>query len=159
MAEAPAQTPEPRAFTAASLTEQEIETITELVKYLAENSYAYDSHVQLINLLHKGFVAHVYGASDVVVNNPRDYNLLPDMRQAREAMDSRFAVGEDIWQDWINDEALLARKSEERVAVMDLCQKAVLDEPTSVKLWYLYGEWVMQTYSIANGFTEGDPNV
>ncbi|THV81475.1 hypothetical protein D6D29_05356 [Aureobasidium pullulans] len=159
MAEAPAQTPEPRAFTAASLTEQEIETITELVKYLAENSYAYDSHVQLINLLHKGFVAHVYGASDVVVNNPRDYNLLPDMRQAREAMDSRFAVGEDIWQDWINDEALSARKSEERVAVMDLCQKAVQDEPTSVKLWYLYGEWVMQTYSIANGFTEGDPNV
>ncbi|KAI4730813.1 hypothetical protein E4T49_01317 [Aureobasidium sp. EXF-10728] len=159
MAEAPAQTPEPRAFTAASLTEQEIQTITELVKYLAENSYAYDSHVQLINLLHKGFVAHVYGTSDVVINDPRDYNLLPDMRQAREAMDSRFAVGEDIWKDWINDEAILARQSEERVAVMDLCQKAVQDEPTSVTLWSIYGEWVMQTYSIANGFTEGDPNV
>lgn len=159
MAEAPAQTPEPRAFTAASLTEQEIHTITELVKYLAENSYAYDSHVQLINLLHKGFVAHVYGTSDVVINDPRDYNLLPDMRQAREAMDSRFAVGEDIWKDWINDEAILARQSEERVAVMDLCQKAVQDEPTSVTLWSIYGEWVMQTYSIANGFIEGDPNV
>ncbi|KAI5258677.1 hypothetical protein E4T42_00615 [Aureobasidium subglaciale] len=159
MAEAPAQTPEPRAFTAASLTEQEIQTTTELVKYLAENSYAYDSHVQLINLLHKGFVAHVYGTSDVVINDPRDYNLLPDMRQAREAMDSRFAVGEDIWKDWINDEALLARQSEERVAVMDLCQKAVQDEPTSVTLWCIYGEWVMQTYSIANGFTEGDPDV
>ncbi|KAH0288619.1 hypothetical protein M436DRAFT_60698 [Aureobasidium namibiae CBS 147.97] len=159
MAEAPAQTPEPRAFTAASLTEQEIQTITELVKYLAENSYAYDSHVQLINLLHKGFVAHVYGTSDVVINDPRDYNLLPDMRQAREAMDSRFAVGEDIWKDWINDEAILARQSEERVAVMDLCQKAVQDEPTSVTLWSIYGEWVMQTYSIANGFIEGDPNV
>jgi RNA recognition motif-containing protein len=159
MAEAPAQTPEPRAFTAASLTEQEIQTITELVKYLAENSYAYDSHVQLINLLHKGFVAHVYGTSNVVINDPRDYNLLPDMRQAREAMDSRFAVGEDIWKDWINDEAILARQSEERVAVMDLCQKAVQDEPTSVTLWSIYGEWVMQTYSIANGFTEGDPNV
>jgi RNA recognition motif-containing protein len=159
MAEAPAQTPEPRAFTAASLTEQEIHTITELVKYLAENSYAYDSHVQLINLLHRGFVAHVYGTSDVVINDPRDYNLLPDMRQAREAMDSRFAVGEDIWKDWINDEAILARQSEERVAVMDLCQKAVQDEPTSVTLWSIYGEWVMQTYSIANGFIEGDPNV
>jgi RNA recognition motif-containing protein len=159
MAEAPAQTPEPRAFTAASLTEQEIQTITELVKYLAENSYAYDSHVQLINLLHKGFVAHVYGTSDVVINDPRDYNLLPDMRQAREAMDSRFAVGEDIWKDWINDEAILARQSEERVAVMDLCQKAVQDEPTSVTLWSIYGEWVMQTYSIANGFIEGDPDV
>lgn len=159
MAEAPAQTPEPRAFTAASLTEQETQTITELVKYLAENSYAYDSHVQLINLLHKGFIAHVYGTSDVVINDPRDYNLLPDMRQAREAMDSRFAVGEDIWKDWISDESLLARKSEERVAVMDLCQRAVQEEPTSVTLWAIYGEWVMQTYSIANGFAEGDPNV
>ncbi|KAH0369747.1 hypothetical protein KCU65_g3175, partial [Aureobasidium melanogenum] len=159
MAEAPAQTPEPRAITAASLTEQEIQTITELVKHLAENSYAYDSHVQLINLFHKGFVAHVYGTSNVVINDPRDYTLLSDMRQAREAMDSRFAVGEDIWKDWINDEAILARQSEERVAVMDLCQKAVQEEPTSVTLWSIYGEWVMQTYSIANGFTEGDPNI
>ncbi|KAG9883169.1 hypothetical protein KCU96_g19703, partial [Aureobasidium melanogenum] len=159
MAEAPAQTPEPRAITAASLTEQEIQTITELVKYLAENSYAYDSHVQLINLFHKGFVAHVYGTSNVPINDPRDYTLLSDMRQAREAMDSRFAVGEDIWKDWINDEAILARQSEERVAVMDLCQKAVQEEPTSVTLWSIYGEWVMQTYSIANGFTKGDPNI
>jgi RNA recognition motif-containing protein len=159
MAEAPQQTPELRAFTAASLTEQEIHTITGLVKYLAENSYAYDSHVQLINLLHKGFIAHVYGTSNLVLHDPRDYNLLPDMRQAREAMDSRFAVGEDIWKDWISDEALLARQSEERVAVMDLCQKAVLEEPTSVTLWTIYGEWVMQIYSIANGFVQGDPDV
>lgn len=157
MAEAPAQTPPPRVVTVPSLSDADQKTVNDLESYLAENSYAYDSHVQLINLLHQGFVAHVYDASGHALHDPREYNLLSDLRQARDAMDSRFAVGEDLWKDWIQDESLLARSGEERMSVMELCHKAVQEEPLSVSLWLLYGEWVMQTFSVANGQAEGDP--
>lgn len=158
MAEAPSQTPPPRVVTVPSLSEADRRAVHELEAYLAKNSYAYDSHVHLINLLHQGFVAHVYNAAGEAVREPRQYNLLSDLRQAREAMDSRFAVGEDIWKDWIQDESLIAKTGEERMSVMELCQKAVSEEPSSVALWLLYGEYVMQTFSVANGQAEGDPN-
>lgn len=156
MAEAPSQTPPPRVVAVPSLSDEEQKTIHELEDYLSKNSYAYEFHVHLINLLHQGFVAHVYNAAGESIRDPREYNLLSDLRQAREAMDSRFAVGEEIWKDWIQDESLLARSGEERMSVMELCQKAVLEEPSSVTLWLLYGEYVMQTFSVANGQAEGD---
>ncbi|KAL1310623.1 hypothetical protein AAFC00_000895 [Neodothiora populina] len=159
MAEAPSQTPPPRVVAVPSMSDADQRLVHELENYLAKNSYAYDSHVQLINLLHQGLVAHIYDAAGEQVNDPRTYGLLSDLRQAREAMDSRFAVGEDIWKDWINDESLLARTGEERMSVMELCQKAVSEEPSSVTLWLLYGEYVMQTFSVANGQAEGDPNL
>ena len=158
MAEAPSQTPPPRVVTVPSLSDADQKLIHELENYLEKNSYAYDSHVQLINLLHQGFVSHVYDVAGDSVMDPAEYNLLSDLRQAREAMDSRFAVGEEIWKDWIQDECLLVRTGEERLSVMDLCQKAVSEEPSSVTLWLLYGEYVMHTFSIANGQAEGDPS-
>ncbi|KAF2773023.1 hypothetical protein EJ03DRAFT_333664 [Teratosphaeria nubilosa] len=145
MAEAPSQTPPPRSFTSNSLSEAELQTVTELLGYLRENSYAYDSHVQLINLLHKGFLAHVYPPSDaeeIAQQDPHSYGLLNELRQAREAMDSRFAVGEEIWADWLADEVLIAKSGEERVNVTELYQKAVSDEPASVKLWVAYADFV-----------------
>ena len=158
MAEAPSQTPPPRVVAAPSLSDADQKVITDLENYLAKNSYAYDSHVQLINLLHQGFVAHVYNEAGDSVRNPAEYSLLSDLRQAREAMDSRFAVGETIWNDWLHDESLLAKAGEERMAVMELCQKAVSEEPSSVALWFFYGEYVMHTFSVANGQAAGDPN-
>ncbi|KAF2224134.1 hypothetical protein BDZ85DRAFT_196080 [Elsinoe ampelina] len=158
MAEAPAQTPPPRSFSATSLSEADAKTIQELTTYLADNSYDYNSHAQLINLLHRGFQAH----TDTPLNesgqpsNPADYPWLTELRMARGAMDSRYAVGEDIWRDWINDESALAHSSEERSAVMELCMRAVQEEPASVVLWSLYGEWVWSTYAVANGYMEGD---
>ncbi|KAF4550517.1 RNA recognition motif-containing protein 14 [Elsinoe fawcettii] len=158
MAEAPAQTPPPRSFSAASLSEADAKTIQELTTYLADNSYDYNSHVQLINLLHRGFAAH----SDTRLNergepsDPAEYPWLKELRMARSAMDSRYAVGEDIWRDWINDESVLAHSSEDRSAVMELCMKAVQEEPASVVLWSLYGEWVWSTYAVSNGYMEGD---
>lgn len=151
MAEAPSQTPPPRVVTAPSVSDADQKLINELENYLEQNSYAYDSHVQLINLLHQGFVAHVYDASGNAVKDPREYRLLSDMRQAREAMDSRFAVGEEIWREWIHDESLLAHTGEERLAVMELCQRAVSEEPSSVVLWLLYSEYVLQSFSVGNG--------
>lgn len=141
MAEAPSQTPPPRDFTSHALSDEESKTVTELLNFLAENSYAYDQHVQLINLLHKGFVAHTQSG------DPRSYALLNELRQAREAMDTRFAVGEAIWKDWLADEAMLARDSGERIGLIELFDRAVQDEPASVDIWQAYADWVQTNYT------------
>lgn len=143
MADAPAPTPPPRTFSSSALSEAESKTVTELLSVLRENSYAYNYHVELVNLLHKGFRAHLDSSEGA---DPRKYTLLSEMRQAREAMDSRFAVGEDIWHDWLSDEALLASSTEERMTVTELFQKAVQDEPVSTKLWAAYAEWMESNY-------------
>lgn len=160
-----AQTPTPRNFTSDALSTEELGNVTALLSYLNEHSYAYDSHVQLINLLHKGFVAH---CSDVPNQSPeyhaRTYGLLSELQQAREAMDVRFAVGQALWLDWLRDEVMLARSSEERLALMELMQRAVQDEPASVALWQLYVDWLEQSYAAcydlpgaaADGWSEED---
>ena len=153
MAEAPTQTPPPRTFNSSALTELEAKIVTDHLSYLAENSYAYESHVELINLLHKGFLAHVYppiDSSDESTRDPKAFGLLTELRQAREAMDTRFAVGEEIWLNWLSDEILLATTSEERMTVTELCQKAVQDEPASIKLWQMYADWVSSNYAACN---------
>ncbi|KAK3698897.1 Splicing factor [Vermiconidia calcicola] len=152
MAEAPSQTPPPRSFESGALTEIESNRVNELLSSLAENSYAYEAHVELINLLHKGFLAHVYPLVDISDSqrDPSTYGLLTELRQAREAMDTRFAIGEDLWLDWLSDETLLAALSEERIALTELCQKAVQEEPASVKLWQTYANWVDSNYAACN---------
>lgn len=157
MAEGPARTPPPRSFTSDALSEDESSKVTQLLSYLAENSYAYDSHVQLISILHKGLLAHVYANADTpqdATGDPRTYALLKDLRQAREAMDTRFSVGEDLWAEWLSDEVLLARSAEERITVTELFTKAVQDEPSSVKLWQAYGDWMHANYSACSGADE-----
>ncbi|EMC92377.1 hypothetical protein BAUCODRAFT_78497 [Baudoinia panamericana UAMH 10762] len=159
MAEAPTQTPPPRSVTSAALSDAESQTVTGLLSYLSENSYAYDSHVQLIGLLHKGFLAHTYPSVEAVEASPQDphgYGLLVELRQAREAMDTRFAVGEDLWLEWLSDETALARSGEERVSVTELYQKAVQDEPSSVKLWQAYVDWVQSNYAACNNLEGAD---
>ncbi|KAF2169289.1 hypothetical protein M409DRAFT_52548 [Zasmidium cellare ATCC 36951] len=160
MAEAPSQTPPPRDFTSNALSDTESKTVTDLLNFLTDNSYAYEQHAQLISLLHKGFLAHVYPPADseepAPPGNPHSYALLTEMRQAREAMDTRFAVGEDIWLDWLSDEVLLARTSEERITVLELFQKAVQDEPASVKLWTTYVDWVSANYAACNDLPGSD---
>ncbi|KAK3679068.1 Splicing factor [Recurvomyces mirabilis] len=157
MAEAPAQTPPPRDFTSSALSDVESQTVTDLMGQLNQNSYAYDSHVQLINLLHKGFLAHVRPPAEsahVPTGASGSYGFLTEMRQAREAMDTRFAVGEDLWLDWLADEVLLAKTAEERIGVTELFQKAVQDEPASAKLWQAYGDWIRSCHVACNEVTE-----
>lgn len=153
MSEAAAQPPAPRVFESKVLSQVESQRVTDLLNYLTENSYAYDCHVELINLLHKGFIAHSLPPPDgsgQQRRDPREYGLLKALRQAREAMDTRFAVGEDIWDDWLSDEVLLATSTEDRIAVTELFQKAVQDEPASVKLWQMYAGWVWINYVACN---------
>lgn len=159
MAEAPSQTPPPRDFTSHGLSDEDSQTVTDLLNFLAENSYAYNHHVQLINLLHKGFRSHVSPAAEDTTarpSAPQTYALLNELRQAREAMDTRFAVGEAIWVDWLSDEMLLASTSDERIAVTELCQKAVQDEPASTKLWTAFVDWVSSNYAACHNIESAD---
>ena len=145
----------PRAFTAPSLDQDDLIIITTLTKQLAESSYLRDSHVQLIQLLHKGFRSHVIPPDDSdQIRKPHDYPLLQELRQAREAMDARFQVGEELWIQWLQDECMIAQTTEDRIAVIELCKKAVEEEAGSSLIWRFYGDWMWILYKIAHDIDE-----
>ncbi|KAL8766100.1 MAG: hypothetical protein Q9194_006367 [Teloschistes cf. exilis] len=152
--DAPSQTAPTRNLATNALSETDSETMMELVTYLATNQFAYLSHIQLIDLLHRGFRSHIqkYKSSTSSGRLPA-YELIPELRSAREAMNVRFAVGETLWIDWIEDEQVLATTFDECFAVMELCQKAVHEEPASTRLWSLYAAWVTCLYAAATGDT------
>ena len=144
-------TPPTRLFTAKSLSESDLETVAQLVSYLAENPFAYESHIQLVKLLHRGFVSHVYPASaSAAQGNPHTYDLLQDLRQATEAMDARFALGEDLWADRLQDQQLLANSLEDCIGVVESYKKAVQEEAGSTRLWTMYGDWMLSLYNAAH---------
>lgn len=144
MTDGPAETPSPRRYSTKALSETDLQNVTQLVEYLAANPFAYDSHVQLIKILHQGLLNHCQ------VQAPASYDLLQDLQSARETMSSRFALGEDLWAEWIQDQILLASSLEDRISVMELCLKGVEEEPSSSKLWLLYGQWMLSLYKQAN---------
>ena len=152
MQDAPTQTP-PRTFTATSLSESDLETVAQLVSYLAENPYAYESHVQLVKLLHQGLVTHVYGLSASTAHrDPYTYDLLKELHQATEAMDVRFALGEELWADRLQDQQLLANSLEDCIGVAEAYKKAVQEETGSTRLWLMYGDWILSLYNMARGY-------
>lgn len=144
MTDGPAETPSPRRYSTKALSETDLQTVTQLVEYLDANPFAYDSHVQLITILHQGLSNHSH------VHSPASYDLLQDLQSARETMSSRFALGEDLWADWIQDQILLASSLEDRISVMELCFKGVEEEPGSTKLWLVYGQWMLSLYKQAH---------
>jgi RNA recognition motif-containing protein len=136
-------------FADTSLTEEAQKKAESLSEDLQKNPYAYASHVELVNLLHHGFFAHVYPPDSLDTHgDPQTYDLLDDLRKARENMDKLFAVGEDLWLDWIKDESMLARTMEERINVTEKCARAVQEEHGSTKLWTQYGDWVLDCYEL-----------
>ncbi|KAJ5235236.1 uncharacterized protein N7469_004404 [Penicillium citrinum] len=123
---------------------------TEAFNQIQENPHTYDAHIKFIGILHTGFVNHVYPPNQPDIHgDPRRYDLLKDLRTAREEMDKLFAMGEDLWAEWIQDESMLAHTVNERIAVMELCQRSVEEECGSTKLWHIYGEWVLYLYTAA----------
>jgi len=68
-------------------------------------------------------------------------------------MSNLFAVGEAIWLDWLQDESMLARSTEERIDVIEKFRKAVSEEVSSSRLWSIYGDWVQECYRWANADT------
>ncbi|MCJ1435426.1 Splicing factor [Xylographa pallens] len=153
MQDAHSQTPPPRTYSAASLSQSESETIAQLFGYLSENPYAYESHVQLVSLLHRGLVNHVYPSnkdSATPYGDPHTYTLLPDLQTATEAMDARFALGEELWAERMQAQKWLAVTLEDCLGVMETGQKAVREETGSIKLWLLYGDWMLLLYNMAH---------
>lgn len=147
----PDQSPSPRQYSANSLSEAELQTVAQLVSYLATNPFAYESHVQLVKLLHQGLVSHINThSSSTNQSNPRDYDLLQDLQSAREAMNATFALGEDLWVDWIQDQKLLATTLDDKITVIESCQNSIEEESGSTRLWLLYAEWMLSLYAIAN---------
>ena len=148
MADVPRPPLSTRDFVSASLSDSELQKIAQLTSHLADNPSSYNSHVELVNLLHDGFVKFAetpeHGESP---KKPKDYELLRDLKQAREAFHDRYAVGEDIWLGWISDEIILAEDIEEKVALMELIPKALEEESSSTRLWLLYGNWMYSVYS------------
>ena len=135
-------TPSPRKYSTNALSPEELEDVTKLANTLTANPFAYDSHVQLINTLHRGLLT-------LAPSEPHTYNLLQDLQSARKAMHARFALGEDLWNDWIKDQIILAKSLEEHITVMELCQEAVEEEPNSTLLWESYGQFTLFLYKNA----------
>ncbi|KAL1953910.1 hypothetical protein VTO42DRAFT_2032 [Malbranchea cinnamomea] len=124
---------------------------TQLAAEIQQSQHAYEARVKFIRLLHQGFVDHVYPPSSPESRgDPHQYDVLKDLRAAREELDRLFAIGEDLWAEWIQDESLLARTVEERISVIELCQRAVEEEYGSTKLWTIYGDWMLYLYNAAN---------
>ncbi|PLB45846.1 putative pre-mRNA splicing factor [Aspergillus steynii IBT 23096] len=141
-----------RNYVDTSLVPNAQRLATELFVQIQENPQSYDAHVNFVRLLHAGFVNHVYPPNNPDIHgDPRKYDLLKDMRTAREEMDKLFAMGEDLWAEWIQDESMLAQSVDERIAVMELCQRSIEEEYGSTKLWSIYGEWVLYLYNSAHG--------
>ncbi|OXV09827.1 hypothetical protein Egran_02410 [Elaphomyces granulatus] len=141
-----------RNYADSSLAADAQQLATQLATRIQEYPHAYEAHVQFIQLLHAGFMNHVYPPHTPDKHgDPQKYDLLKDLRSAREEMDRLFAVGEDLWADWIQDESMLARTVEERIAVMELCRRAVEEEYGSAKLWAIFGEWMLYLYYAATG--------
>ena len=143
MTDGSAETPSPRKYSTTALTPEELELVTQLADYLKTNPFAYDSHVQLINILHRGL-------QNLAHREPHTYNLLTDLQSARETMNLSFALGEDLWDDWVKDQMLLAKSVDDRMTAMELCQKAVEEEPNSAKLWESYGQFTLYLYKCSN---------
>ncbi|KAL4872426.1 hypothetical protein BDV12DRAFT_193518 [Aspergillus spectabilis] len=141
-----------RDYAASSLLPDARRMATELFARIHVNPQSYEAHVNFIRLLHDGFVNHVYPPNNPEIHGrPREYDLLKDMRTAREEMDKLFAMGEDLWAEWIQDESMLASSVDERIAVMELCQRSIEEEYGSTKLWAIYGDWVLYLYNSAHG--------
>ena len=152
MAEAPTQTPSPRAFASNSLSPEDLASLTELVQYLAEHPHAYAAHVRLIEILFAGLVTHVADET----KDPRDYDLLADLQQAVEAMASRYALGEELWIRRLEMQRLLAGSLEDCLALVETLERAVVEEAGSTKIWAFYGDWMAALHDAAVGAEQSD---
>jgi squamous cell carcinoma antigen recognized by T-cells 3 len=150
-------TSQPKNFAGTSLSEADQKLATQLTASLAENPYSYEIHRQLCKLLHQGFITHVYPPdSPESHGDPHKYDLLGDLRSARAAMSRQYSVGHDLFTEWIQDESLLARTLEERLQVMELCQKSIEEEYGCTKLWRTYGEWMLYLYNAVSQPDDAD---
>ena len=140
----PEAQPPPRTYFSKALSDEELQSLTQAASQVQQNPYAYNTYVELINLLHKGLLNHIRLQSTSI--NLSSYELLADLQSARENMKIRFAIGEDLWADWIQDQILLATTFEDKIKIRELCEKAVSEEACSSKLWRVYAQWMLSEH-------------
>ncbi|KAF2260945.1 hypothetical protein CC78DRAFT_522691 [Lojkania enalia] len=140
--------PRPRVFSSRALDADSTETLNQLEKALKDNPFDYYSHSSFVNILHQGLQNTINSDED-----PRTYDLLPVLREAYETMNSKYPLGEQLWEYRISDEKALARTMEERMDVLELCKTATQDEPFSARLWVMYSDYISYLISCA-----WDPN-
>ncbi|OAP65642.1 hypothetical protein AYL99_01614 [Fonsecaea erecta] len=147
-------------YTDTTLPVEAQQRLAVLAAHIQETPSSYEAHKEIIKILHQGFVDHIYPSSSPNAHgDPRKYDLLADLRRARENLDKLFAVGEEQWLDWLQDESILAQTADERVAVVDKCRRAVTEEYGSTRLWTTYGDWVSYCHKWAldsTGDAQGD---
>ncbi|KAL9000552.1 MAG: hypothetical protein Q9169_000845 [Polycauliona sp. 2 TL-2023] len=152
MADVPLQPATKHVSTTRPLSEEESQDPKNLVAHLAFNPSDYASHIKLIGLLQRAFRSCPLGNSSVGSQaDPLGPDLLSNLRAAREAMDARFPLGEELWVERINDEEMLAAtlSLNECVAVVDLYEKAVQEEISSTNLWFRFARWMTSLYVAA----------
>jgi RNA recognition motif-containing protein len=147
-------------YSDTSLPVEKQQRLAVLTAYIQESPSSYEAHKEIIGILHQGFIDHIYPPNDQNTRrDPHTYDLLPDLRQARENLDKLFAVGEEQWLTWLQDESILAQTADERVAVVDNCRRAVTEEYGSTRLWSTYGDWLLHCHKWAldaPGDAQGD---
>ncbi len=137
-------------YSDSSLAVEKQQRLAVLAVYIQESPTSYESLKEIIQILHEGFINHIYPPTDTNTRrDPRTYDLLKDLRLARNNLEKLFAVGEEQWADWLQDESLLAQSVDERVAVMESCQRAVTEEYGSTRLWMTYGDWILHCHKWA----------
>lgn len=129
---------------AEPLSGTDYERIAALLEFITDRPYQYDSHVEYIALLHRGFLVHQQAAG-----RGEEYSLLDDLRTGRHEMLERFPLKESMWLEWIADEMSIAKGLEDRLSVLELCSKAVEEEGASVLLWKTYSKFLESQYSEA----------
>ncbi|KAL8674651.1 MAG: hypothetical protein Q9168_000959 [Polycauliona sp. 1 TL-2023] len=152
MADVPLQPATTHISNTRTLSEDESQDPESLVAHLASNPSDYASHVRLISLLQRAFRSRPQASSSLEGQaNLRGPDLLSDLRAAREAMDARYPLGEELWMERIQDEELHAatQSLNECDAVVQLYEKAVREEISSTKLWLGFMQWMTSLYVTA----------
>ncbi|DBA73744.1 TPA: hypothetical protein ACH3X2_009718 [Trebouxia sp. C0005] len=103
---------------------EDMDTIMQLETALQTNPNLYESHVQYVNLLRK-------------------CKLREKLRTARESMQEHYPLTEQLWLEWLHDEAVTATSITETEQASQLFQKAVQDY-LSVPIWKAYINFVKE---------------
>ncbi|KAF8433623.1 hypothetical protein BGX38DRAFT_1136433 [Terfezia claveryi] len=92
----------------------------------------------------------------------RTEEVRSELESVRSFASETMQVGEQGWLEWIEDEDQACHDLEGRLKVIDLCSKAVEEQPMSVKLWKVYVDQLEDQFRkgaaavIQNGSGEGD---
>ena len=141
--------PRQKVFASESLDAASIEELKQLDQRLRDNPFEYETHSRYITILHQGLQYHMY-PGDGTSKDGNTYEMLDELRDAFRAMDKIYPLGEALWEYWISDEKALARNIGERLEVEQYFQRALKDEPKSIRIWRSYGEYMSFCYSCAH---------